>query len=95
MKTLKTQPTQYEKLLKQSQAEKDTQEIQFQVEEVHQQLQSDILATKRELAKANRELFKAKSSYPFNAQKVIDAQMNIESFENGLQRLEALVEELF
>ena len=93
-----TQPvkaSKYKDLLQQSQQEKDAQQVEFQVEEAQQQLQADILATKRSLASSKQALLIAKSAQPFNSQKVIDHQLHIEGLEDGLRRLNGLLEELF
>lgn len=90
-----TKVLKYQDLLQQSQQEKDALQLEFQVEEAKQQLESDILATKRLLATKNQELLKAKSAQPFNAQRIIDVQIHIEGLEDGLSRLLDLMEELF
>jgi len=81
--------------LQQSQQEKDTQQLEFQVEEAKQQLESDVLATKRLLAAKKQELLKPKSAQPFSAQRIIDVQIEIDGLEDGLSRLLNLMEELF
>lgn len=85
----------YANLLQQSQQEKDNQELEFQVEAAKQQLEADILATKRELAIENKKLLEAKSSRTFNSQKIIDVQIKIEGLQDGLARLNNLLAELF
>ena len=62
---------------------------------MEQSLQADILATKRALAARKSDLARAKSSYPLNADKIIEFQIDIEGMEDGLKRLNALREELF
>ena len=42
-----------------------------------------------------KALEEAKEVYPFNAQGVIDIQIEIESFKDGLKRLKELESELF
>lgn len=85
----------YQERLLQSQADKNTQEVQFQVTDAHLQLQQNILNTGRSLAEAKRALEAAKSANPFNAQKIIDAQLIVESKEDAMKRLAAIQEELF
>ena len=85
----------YRDLLQQSQQEKDAQEREFQVEEAKQLLEADILATKRSLAISRQDLLKAKLAQPFNAQRIIDVQIQIEGLEDGLDKLLNLMEELF
>lgn len=97
--TKKVQPaaqgSKYLNLLQQSQTEKNEQEQEFQAEAAKQQLEADILATKRSLAISRQDLLKAKSAQPFNAQRIIDVQIHIEGLEDGLDRLLNLMEELF
>jgi hypothetical protein len=69
--------------------------VEFQVEEAQQQLQADVLATKRSLAAENQQLLKAKTAYPFNSQSVINSQIKIDGYVDGLNRLNALLAELF
>ena len=85
----------YKDLLQQSQKEKDEQQVEFQVEEAQQQLQADVLATKRSLASSRQVLLAAKSARPFDSQAVINAQLQIEGLEDGLNRLNGLLAELF
>ena len=85
----------YKELLQQSEEVKEGQEIQFKVEEALQSLQSDILATKKSLAKIRRDILKAKAEFPLNASKIIQLQTEAEGFEDGLKRLEELQAELF
>jgi hypothetical protein len=85
----------YHDLLQQSQQEKEAQEIQFQVEEAKQSLESDILATKRSLANTQRELIKYKSTFPLNTKQIVHCEVEIEGYHDGLKKLEALREELF
>ena len=88
-------PLKYRDLLLQSSQEREAQEVEFQVEEMGQSLEADILATKRSLAGERATLVRYKSKFPLNAQHVIDTQIRIESLEDGLARLNALKQELF
>lgn len=85
----------YQERLLQSPAEKNAQEIQYQVSDAHLQLQKNILETGRSLAQARQSLEGVKSANPFNAQAIIDAQLIVESKEDALSRLKALEFELF
>ena len=59
------------------------------------QLQSDILATKVSKAKAEAELEAAKHTYPLDTPKIIECQAEVEAYTEGLEKLEALMKELF
>lgn len=88
-------PLKYEEYLRQSQVEINEEQRQFQVESAKLSLQSDILATKKHVAKAKANLLNAKRKHPFCSQTIIDAQLEVEGFNDGLIRLEILLEELF
>lgn len=85
----------YKDLLLQSAQDKEAQEVEFRVEEMQQLLEADILATKRSLAGDRATLVRYKSQFPINPQNIVDAQIRIESLEDGLARLIALKQELF
>lgn len=85
----------YKDLLLQSSQEREEQEVEFKVEEMHQSLDADILATKRSLASEKANLVRHKSSFPLDAQSVVNSQIKIEGLEDGLKRLNELREELF
>ena len=59
------------------------------------QLQSDILATKQSLAKAEMDFTNSKTAIPFNAKNILDAKNTITALKAGLVELEKLQEELF
>lgn len=69
-------------------------EVQFAVEDTSLQLQSDVLATKRDLESAKILLEKYKTEYPLNVEQVIEQQLTVESLEDGLKRLQKLQTEL-
>lgn len=68
-------------------------ELQFAIQETNLQLQSDILATKRELAKSDRVLEDLKSSYPFSTAEYIKEKENNQCLKQGLEALKALQKE--
>jgi hypothetical protein len=47
------------------------------------------------LANAEKNLLERKRAYPFNSQNVINAQIEVESLRDGLERLYKLQKELF
>ena len=89
---VKTTPVQlkYADLIQQSQQELDQADVQYKVEEAKLQLQGDILVTKQSLTKAEKVLVEATRAYPFNPKAVVEAQVEVEAFKDGLGRLEAL-----
>lgn len=60
-----------------------------------QQLEADILATKRLKVSKTKDLSDAKASYPVNFQLIVSLQVEIEGLEDGLRRLTKLKTELF
>ena len=78
-----------------SSEEMTQKEIEFKVESAKLQLQSDILATKQLKAEAEAKLEAAKHSYPLDTQTIINCQWELESYTDGLNRLEELMKELF
>lgn len=85
----------YAERLNQSSENKLSEEIQHKVTEASLQVQQDILATSRQLSTAKRELETAKSASPFNSQNVINAELVVEGYQDGLIRLNKLYAELF
>lgn len=81
--------------IQQSKEAKDAQQSQFQAEEAEQSLASDILATKRSIVAAKQDVMMMKGRYPLDAKGIIDKQLVVEGYEEGLKRLEALKAELF
>ena len=47
------------------------------------------------MLEAEKELQEAKQAYPFNTQRIIDAQVKVEDFKEAIERIEALQKELF
>ena len=78
-----------------SSEEMTQKEVEFKVEETKLQLQSDILATKQSIAKIESELELIKHTYPLNPKEIVNLQVELESYKDGLTRLEALMTELF
>jgi len=88
-------PSKYADLLAQSKEERDATQRDFDVQEAAQDLDGTILATKKRIASAQREVVVAKSQVPFNAQAILDAQLTLEDYQRGLEKLEALKTEMF
>lgn len=78
-----------------SSEEMTQKEVEFKVESAKLQLQSDILATKQSKAEAEAKLETVKHTYPLDTQAIIDCQWDVECYTDGLNRLEALLTELF
>jgi hypothetical protein len=59
------------------------------------QLQADLLDTELSVADAENALEDAKAAIPFNTQNIVDAQIALESAQDGLKRAKAIQSELF
>ena len=73
--------------------ELNQQEVSYMVDEAKLQFDADILSTKRELAVKKSELEEAKTSYPLDTQKIINLQVEVEAYQDGLRRLMELKKE--
>lgn len=73
--------------------ELNQQEVLYMVDEAKLQFDADVLNTKRALATKKAELDEAKTSYPIDTLKIINLQIEVESLEDGLKRLEILKKE--
>jgi predicted CopG family antitoxin len=85
----------YRDLISQSAEASKKEELEFVAEEAGQQLDSDILATKKEIKRLNRDLVALKKNMPLNPQSCVDKMTSIKQHEAGLAALEALKSELF
>lgn len=77
-----------------SQEETSKKDVQFMVESTKLQLQSDILATRKSLRESEEKLADLKTDYPLDTKKIIDAELEVEGYKNGLSRLLSLQSEL-
>lgn len=85
----------YKARLSMSKESREAQELEFQVEEAQQQLDADLLATRRDLKTAKQRLEQAKSAAPFSSGDILRAKKEVSSLEQGVKELEALKAELF
>ena len=76
-----------------SSEELDQKEVQYAVDEAKLQLQSDILATEKSLAVKKAEYEDAKQTVPLDSTKIVNLQIEVESLEDGLKRLNNLKKE--
>ena len=74
--------------------ELNQQEVSYMVDEAKLQFDADVLNTKRALATKKAELEEAKTSYPIDTQAIINLQLEVEAYQDGLDRLEKLRVEL-
>jgi hypothetical protein len=73
----------------------NNQQVEFNVRQAKLQLQADILSTEQLISDGEVKLKLAKQTYPFNSERIIDAQLKLEACQEGLKRLKELETELF
>ena len=73
--------------------ELNQQEVSYMVDEAKLQFDADVLNTKRALATMKAEREEAKTTYPIDTQKIINLQIDVEAYQDGLRRLMELKKE--
>ena len=73
----------------------DKQQVKFNVRQAKLQLQADILKTEQLISEGEVKLKLAKQTYPFDSGRIIDSQLELEAYQEGLKRLKELETELF
>ena len=71
------------------------QQVEFNVRQAKLQLQADILKTEQLISEGEAKLKLAKQTYPFDSGRIIDSQLELEAYQEGLKRLKELETELF
>lgn len=75
--------------------EMNNQQVEFNVRQAKLQLQADILKTEQLISEGEAKLKLAKQTYPFDSERIIDSQLELEAYQEGLKRLKELETELF
>ena len=75
--------------------ELNNQQVKFNVRQAKLQLQADILKTEQLISEGEAKLKLAKQTYPFDSERIIDSQLELEAYQEGLKRLKELETELF
>lgn len=70
--------------------ESPEQAAQLESESAHLQLQADMIATRKSLAEAQRNLDKIKTTIPYSPSAIIEAKSKVEKYQNGLKALQDL-----
>lgn len=73
----------------------NNQQVEFNVRQAKLQLQADILKTEQLISEGEAKLKLAKQTYPFDSERIIESQLNLEAYQEGLKRLKELETELF
>ena len=77
-----------------SSEELNSQDVEYKVESTKLQFQADLLETQRALEESKAKLKNLKSDYPLNTEAIINAQIDVESYEDGVKRMKNLGKEL-
>ena len=77
-----------------SSAEKESKEVEYMVGLAKLQFEADLLETRKALEESKAELADLKTEYPLDVAKIIECQINIEAYEDGINRMNALGKEL-
>lgn len=85
----------YKERLNQSTTELELKVLDYKVAQSKLQLESDILSTTQAVSESKAKLEQLKNSYPLQTRKILEAEVELQSYENGLKSLEALKKELF
>lgn len=85
----------YRKNLEKNEQEIELELLDFKEEEALQQINADILATKKSINRCKQAIMKAESEFPFSSEKIIKAELEKEGYEAGLKRLQSIKKRLF
>ena len=84
----------YKKKQALAQEEQNQKDVLSAVKRAALQLQADILSTEEALEDKRSKLEELETTYPLNTKAIIDTQIDIESLQEGIKRLNALKEKL-
>ena len=68
-------------------------QVAFVVDSTKLELQSSLLATKKSLAEAEQKLKDLKTTYPLDIQAVVNTELEIRDFKDGIKIIESLQKE--
>ena len=84
----------YKKKQALAQEEQNQKDVLSAVKRAALQLQADILSTEEALEDNKSKLEELETTYPLNTKAIIDTQIDIESLQEGIKRLNTLKEKL-
>ena len=67
--------------------------VEFAVESTSLELQSSLLATRKSLEEAKNALKELKCAYPLNIQAIVDKELEIRDFKDGIKIIEKIQKE--
>ena len=77
-----------------SPSERESKEVEYMVGTAKLQFEADLLETRKALEESKAKLDDLKTEYPLNVTEIINAQMEVEAYEDGLKRMNELGKEL-
>lgn len=89
------EPLKYADLLSRSKEQKDEATRQLQVDEAAQDLEGEILRSKKAILSSERKLADLKSKFPLEISNILSETQNLNDLKEGLKALQGLKAELF
>ena len=77
-----------------SPSEKESKEVEYMVGLAKLQFEADLLETRKALEESKVKLANLKTDYPLNVPEIINTQIEVEAYEDGLERMKELGREL-
>ena len=71
----------------------ENSQVEFAVESTKLELQSALLATKKSLEEAKSQLKDLKSDYPIDIEAIVEKQLEVRDYTNGIEIIESLQKE--
>ena len=71
----------------------ENSQVVYAVESTSLELQSSLLATKKSLEEAKNSLKELKCTYPLDIQAIVDKELEIRDYEDGIKIVESLQKE--
>ena len=77
-----------------SAAEKESKEVEYMVGKAKLQFEADLLETRLALEENKTKLADLKTEYPLDTTEIINTELEVEAYEDGVARLTKLGKEL-
>ena len=77
-----------------SAAEKESKEVEYMVGLAKLQFEADLLETRKALEESKAKLADLKTEYPLNVVGIISTEVEVEEYQDGLDRMNKLGKEL-
>lgn len=95
MARTETSSPKFKDLVSKSEQQKNTEEVNFAVEDARIQLEADIQTARKNVSNKQRSLHQAKANISFSSSRIITAARDLKLAEADLNDLTALMSELF